>query len=122
MKQCQSAQWQLITSVALDTELSQTPNLERLANVKLILAVAKIKVLSSRTVENRSRELQQLGFSSYDAAHVASAERGRADAFLSTDDRLIKRAKRNTRLMQVNVDNPVSWLMQSIELEDNTDA
>jgi predicted nucleic acid-binding protein len=122
LQQCQAAQWHLMTSAALVTELDQTPDLERLRNVKSLLAIATIKVLSSQTVENRSRELQQLGFAAYDAAHIASAERGRADVFLSTDDRLIKRAKRNTQLMQVKVDNPVSWLMKSIQLENNGNA
>ena len=79
-------------------------------------------MLSSQTVENRSRELQQLGFAAYDAAHIASAERGRANIFLSTDDRLIKRAERNTQLIQVSVDNPVSWLMKSIQPENNGNA
>ena len=103
-------------------ELDQTPDLERLSNVKAILTIAKIKVLSSQIVENRARELQQLGFTGYDAAHIASAERGRADAFLSTDDRLIKRAKRNAQLIQITVDNPVPWLMQSTQPEENNNA
>jgi predicted nucleic acid-binding protein len=117
LQECQAAQWHLMTSAALVTELDQTPDLERLRNVKSLLAIATIKVLSSQTVENRLWELQQLGFAAYDAAHIASAERGRADVFLSPDDRLIKRAKRNPQLMKVEVDNPVSWLMKSIQPE-----
>ncbi|MBE9069353.1 PIN domain-containing protein [Leptolyngbya cf. ectocarpi LEGE 11479] len=113
LRKCQSAQWQLITSTALDVELNQTPDLERLSNVKTILTIARVKVLSSQILENRVRELQQLGFTGYDAAHLASAEQGHADVFLSTDDRLIKRAKRHFRLIQITVDNPVPWLMQS---------
>lgn len=122
LRQCQSAQWKLITSTALDLELEQTPDLERLSNVKAILTIAKIKVLSSQILEDRARELQQLGFTGYDAAHIASAERGRADVFLSTDDRLIKRAKRNTQLIQIVVDNPVPWLMQSTQPEENNNV
>jgi predicted nucleic acid-binding protein len=79
-------------------------------------------VLSSQTVENRSWELQQLGFTAYDAAHLASAERGCADVFLSTDDRKIKRAARNIQLIQVKVDNPVPWLMKSTQSENNGNA
>ncbi|MCT7971078.1 hypothetical protein [Laspinema olomoucense] len=47
----------------------------------------------------------------YAAIHLASAERTRADIFLSTDDRLIKKAKRNIQLIHVPVDNPVQWLL-----------
>lgn len=99
--------WKLITSAALETEVAKTPNLERLKNVLRILAIAKIKVASSKFIEERSVELVKLGFSGYDAAHIASAERSRADIFLSTDDRLIKRAQRNQSIINLAVDNPV---------------
>lgn len=75
LRQCQSGQWKLITSTALDAELDQTPDLERLKNVKAILAIAKIKVVSSQFIEQRSVELQKLGFAGYDATHIASAEK-----------------------------------------------
>ena len=119
VSQCESGQWKLMTSTAIDAELNQTTNLERLHNVKTILKIAKIRVISSQSLDSRSRELQRLGFTGYDAAHIASAERGRADVFLSTDDRLIKRAKRNTQLIRVPVDNPAPWLIQTTQTEDN---
>lgn len=122
LSQCQSGQWRLITSTALDVELDQTPDLDRLNNVRSILTVAKIKVISSQALEERSRELQKLGFSGYDAAHLASAERGRVDIFLSTDDRLVRRSRRYAQIIQVAVDNPVQWLMQFTQSEDDINA
>ena len=119
LSQCEAGTWKLITSTALDVELAQTPDLERLSNVRAILTVAKIKIASSQTLEARTGELQALGFSGYDAAHIASAERSRADVFLSTDDRLVKRAQRHSQIIQVAVENPVQWLMQSTQVEDN---
>lgn len=119
LSQCEAGTWKLITSAALDVELAQTPDLERLSNVRAILTVAKIKVTSNQALEARTRELQTLGFSDYDAAHIASAERGCANVFLSTDDRLVKRAQRHAQLIQVAVANPVQWLMQSTQVEDN---
>ena len=111
LSQCESGQWQLITSAALDAELAQTSDLEKLKNIKAILRLAKIKAIASQSIENRSLELIKLGFSSYDAIHVASAEQSRANIFLSTDDRLLKKAKRNIQLIHVPVDNPVQWLL-----------
>ena len=122
LSQCQTARWKLMSSAALDVELDQTRDLERLRNVRAILAIAKIKVVSSQVVEERSQELQTLGFSSFDAAHIASAERGRADIFLSTDNRLIKKAQRNSQTLHIAVDNPVQWLMQSTYTEDNNNV
>lgn len=122
LSQCQSGQWKLITSAALDAELDQTPDLERLKNVKAILAIAKIKVVSSPLLEARSVELQKLGFSGYDATHIASAERSNATIFLTTDDRLIKKARNNISLIHVEIDNPVQWLIKTTQAEDNANA
>jgi predicted nucleic acid-binding protein len=119
LSQCESGQWKLITSAVLDEELDQTPDLEKLKNVKAILTIAKIKVFSSQSMEERSAELQKLGFTDFDAAHIASAERGKADIFLSTDDRLIRKAQRNIQTINVAVNNPVSWLMESTQTEEN---
>lgn len=121
LNQCQSGKWKLITSAALEAELAQTPDLERLKNVKAILAIAKIKVVTSKFIEERSVELLKLGFSGYDAAHIASAERSRADIFLSTDDRLINRGRRNLEVINVAVDNPVRWLIEYTQMENNND-
>lgn len=119
LNQCELGQWKLITSTALETEIAQTPDLERLKNVIAILAIAKIKVVSSPLIEERSLELVQLGFSSYDAAHIASAERSNADVFLSVDDRLIRKAGRNLEALDVAVDNPINWLIKFTAIEDN---
>ncbi|MCG9892337.1 MAG: hypothetical protein MH252_14855 [Thermosynechococcaceae cyanobacterium MS004] len=108
-----------MTSAALDEELNQTPDLERLKNVKATLAIAKIKVVYSPFIEERSAELQKLGFTSFDAAHLASAERGKANIFLSTDDRLIRKAQKNIKIINVAVNNPVNWLMESTQTEEN---
>lgn len=122
LSQCETGLWKLITSAAIDEELDQTPDLERLKNVKTILAIAKIKVISSQFIEGRSTELQKLGFSGYDATHIASAERSQADIFLTTDDRLIKKAQKNTQLIHVDIDNPIQWLIKSTQAEDNANA
>jgi predicted nucleic acid-binding protein len=87
--------------------------------VKAILAIANIKVVNSQFIEERSAELQKIGFSGYDATHIASAERSRADIFLSTDDKLIRKAQRNIQIINVAVNNPVNWLMESTQNEEH---
>ncbi|MBW4507917.1 MAG: PIN domain-containing protein [Scytonematopsis contorta HA4267-MV1] len=121
LSQCQSGTWKLINSSALVAELNQTPDLERLQNVKKILAIAKIKVITSSFIQDRSVELQKLGFSSYDATHIASAGRSNSDIFLTTDDRLIKKAQKNYRLINVNINNFVQWLAELIQTEESND-
>lgn len=121
LSQCQSKTWKLINSSALIAELNQTPDLERLEHVKKLLSIAKIKVISSTFIENRAAQLQKLGFSSYDATHIASAERSHADVFLTTDDRLFKKAQTNSQLINVKINNPVQWLAEVIQAEESND-
>jgi len=60
----------------------------------------------------RGTELQKLGFTTYDALHIACAERGQADVMLTTDARLVKRAKRVAESLKVRVENPLTWLQE----------
>lgn len=121
LNQCQTGTWKLINSSALIAELNQTPDLERLQNVKKLLSIAKIKVISSAFIEDRAAQLQKLGFSSYDASHIASAERSQADVFLTTDDRLFKKAQKNSQLINVKINNPIQWLADVIQAEESND-
>ena len=57
-----------------------------------------------------------MGVGPYDSLHLACAERGRADVFLTTDDRLLALALKHIARLEVKVDNPLSWLR---EVADN---
>jgi len=61
-------------------------------------------------VIRRGQQLEQLGFRAFDALHLACAEKARADVFLTTDDRLLRRASRAPEQLRVRVDNPLAWL------------
>ena len=54
--------------------------------------------------------LESLGFKHYDALHIACAESGGADVLLTTDDRMLRLAKRHSAQLQVRVENPYTWL------------
>ncbi len=62
-------------------------------------------------IENaRGQELETLGFKWFDALHLACAESSEVDVFLTTDNRLLRRANRIRVLLQVRVENPYIWL------------
>jgi len=62
----------------------------------------------------RASELEKLGFIGFDALHLACAEMGKADVFLTTDDRLLKLAKKLAKKLRVNVENPLDWIKERI--------
>ncbi|MBE9053653.1 PIN domain-containing protein [Nostocales cyanobacterium LEGE 11386] len=111
---CQSGEWQLISSEVIEDELDQTPTEERKRQMMLWTFLATTKVMVNEQVKFRSKELANLGFKAFDAAHIACAEAGEADIFLTTDDRLLRLAARNSTMLQVRVENPLRWVLEII--------
>ena len=62
----------------------------------------------------RAEELQKEGFQLFDALHIACAESAKVDVFLSTDDRLLKLAKKLSKLLRIRVENPLVWVEEMI--------
>ncbi len=54
-----------------------------------------------------------------DALHLASAEAGEADYFLTTDDHLLRRASRRQSDLKVKVENPAQWIIQRSSRDEN---
>ena len=50
-----------------------------------------------------------------DALHIVCAEKAGVDAFLTVDDKLMKKSKANVDKLRVRVENPVTWLQEVIE-------
>jgi len=83
--------------------------LERRHAVLGLLAFADELVVPQPRDAARAEAIERLGFSEFDALHLACAEQGSADVFLTTDDTLLRRARRHAQKLRVRVENPVSW-------------
>ena len=66
-------------------------------------------------IRDRGRELEHFGFGAADALHLACAEAGESDVFLTTDDQLIRRAARVLEVLRVPVANPLRWIAEVLE-------
>jgi predicted nucleic acid-binding protein len=103
-----------VSSTALEIEISRNPDADRRRDVAGLLAFSnEVVVPRSRSAE-RAGFLQKLGFSTFDALHLASAEQGQADVFLTTDDGLLRRAARYSNELRIRVQNPVSWYQEVV--------
>ena len=98
-----------VSSTILDLEISRNPDPERRNDVNSILGFASEVVRPQTEDADRALELQKLGFGSFDALHLACAERGAVDVFLTTDDGLLSRARRHKTALRVSAENPLSW-------------
>lgn len=95
-------------------ELEKMRDLDKLENILGFLELATINIDINEEIDIRSQQLENLGFGLYDAFHIACAEVAKVDILLSTDDRLLKSSLRYQNLLNVALDNPVTWLMKVI--------
>lgn len=104
------APWQWLGSEVVDFEIEQTPDPERRHLTESLAAGAVHKVEVAEAVIERGVVLKTLGFKRLDALHLACAEAAGAEVFLTTDDRLVKCARRVSAELLVAVENPLVWL------------
>jgi predicted nucleic acid-binding protein len=98
-----------VSSTVLNIELSRNPDPDRRRDAEALLSFANEIVVPKSAQADRARQIEAQGFSPFDALHLASAEQAGADVFLTTDDGLLRRARRSLGLLHIRVENPVSW-------------
>ena len=103
-----------IGSNVLDLESSRNPDADKRGKVEVLLSAATSMVTAGAHERERGRELQALGFTAFDALHIACAERASVDVLLTTDDRLWRRAQREASKLAVRVENPAKWYPEAI--------
>ncbi|MDY6803302.1 MAG: PIN domain-containing protein [Cyanobacteriota bacterium] len=107
----QSGDWELIGSTVLESEIEQTRSPTRKEELRASLLMAKTKILVTQEITTRAIQLCGLGFKPYDSLHLACAENN-ADAFLTTDDRLLAKALTYRDNLRVAVYNPIRWFVE----------
>jgi hypothetical protein len=100
---------ELVGSDVLDFELSQIKDeTQRMRLQQVRKSAATVIMLEQES--DRAQELQVLGFHRLDALHLAAAESAEVGWFVTTDDRLIRRATRLKRSLRVSVMDPITWV------------
>ena len=107
-------EWTWLGSQALEIEIDKAPDAEQQSRLRRVIEFVGSTVEIGEKELERANELQKAGFVGFDAVHLACAESGKADVFLTTDDRLLKRAKRLAKKLRVKVENPLDWMKENI--------
>lgn len=115
VSRCEKGEWSLVASGAIDFELSQSSDFDRLEQVRTLYSAANERVRFTEETEQRAALFRQSGIKDFDSLHLALAESGGVDAFLTTDDRLLRAVQQLD--LKIKVANPVSWLMEVIKNE-----
>jgi predicted nucleic acid-binding protein len=110
-----TGQWQWLGSEMVAFEIAQIRDALRRRRIALLATrIHQVSAVDAGTVI-RARELMAMGFQVADSLHLACAEQAGADAFLTTDDRLLRRAMRMAHQLRVVVANPATWLEEITE-------
>ena len=110
----EKGEWDWVGSEVLLDEIEQTPDTQKLSRARLLSNFIRQKIEIGEAEAKRAKELQKDGFQLFDSLHLACAESAKADVFITTDDRLLKLAKRISKQLHVRVENPLLWVEEMI--------
>lgn len=103
-------EWQLVVGDVLILELRRMNDAVRRKGCLAMTRAAFLHVLSHADREWETERLVRAGFKRMDAAHLAFASAGEADAFITVDDRLLRRANALVDTKLPPVMNPTGFL------------
>ena len=101
-----------INSFTLEFENSRNPLRERRGKVADLLSLASEYVHYDKHIEERAYQLEQSGLPGIDALHIACAEAAKASYFVTCDDVLIKKCKRNQSRLRVKVSRLIELMSE----------
>jgi len=102
--------WEWVASDVVWREASRIPDQERCGRMMGFRIHVRHHVLVQPPILDRTDEIEPLGPGGMDALHVACAEFGGADVFLTTDDGLLKGFAANQGRPGLAAANPLAWL------------
>ncbi len=98
-----------VASSVVRLEIAHNPHLLRRTAALEVLSTADEFVEPTADTLKLALTLARQGLSGIDAVHVATAQQVGADALITTDDRLLRRAANTLPGITVSVVNPVDW-------------
>lgn len=114
LKFIENGQWKLLNSDGIFCEISKIPDPERKMKVHMLVSKASEYIRVDKKILARAKQIQKFGVKSFDALHIACAESGKADIFLTTDDQLLKKLRQHSDKINVKVNNPLDWIKEVI--------
>jgi len=115
LSMCETGAWKMVISDVVEFEIHAIPDFERQEKVQFMTSRAGERIKINDAIKECAKDLLRIGFKAYDALHLACAQDFSCDIFLTTDDKLIKLARKNRKVIGVRVDNPVIWLMEVMQ-------
>lgn len=97
----------LIWSYILDFENSHNPHDERRNAIQKWRSISSIEITETPELLSHANKLSRFNIQPKDTLHAASAIEGKADYFLTTDDKLLSCANRSNMIKAIN---PIDYI------------
>jgi len=104
----------IIGSSTLLYENSRNPFAERKERVSSYLDIASKIIVVSDNVRKKAVSLEGAGFEPIDALHLACAEAGGAEYFITCDDDIVKKAKKDKSMVQMAICGPLEFVLKEV--------
>lgn len=103
LEKIEKGNYLLVISDALFFENNKNPNDKKKRYIFSYFNLAAEKIKIDVIDIARAKELVKIGFNEMDALHIATAEKSKADYFITCDDKIIKLSKKNIDLIRVKI-------------------
>jgi predicted nucleic acid-binding protein len=104
----------IIGSSILAYENTQNPFVHRKERVLSYLSVATRNIRLNNFIRKKALLLEDIGIDPLDALHIACAEFGGAEYFITCDDDVIKKAKKHREIVIIDVCNPLEFVLEEV--------
>ena len=104
----------IIGSSTLLYENSRNPFAERKERVSSYLDIASKIIAVSDNVKIRAVSLEGAGIDPIDALHLACAEAGGAEYFVTCDDNIVKKTRKDQAMVQMAVCGPLEFVLKEV--------
>ena len=96
-----------VWSYILEYENEQNPFIERRQAIKEWKSLAVIDIEENEIILKKAKELMKIGLKSKDALHIACAIEGKAEYFLTTEDKILKKGK---HIKEIKIIDPLEFI------------
>lgn len=111
LKACENGMITILSSPIVRMEIDKFSNADKREKVLALYSLANPDIPFTEEIKKRAEEIRtNSSIRVMDSLHVATAEAGKADAMLTTDDKLIKACAK--LVLGVKVVNPITFLLE----------
>ncbi len=104
----------IIGSSVLAYENSKNPFSEHKERIANYLSVATKPIRLNDSIKKTALQMEGIGIDSIDALHLAFAEFGEAEYFVTCDNDIIKKAARHKDILKIEVHNPLEFILKEV--------